>query len=103
MIHVHCTNSVQINVVSINMVTETRGKLSSGLLYRKDYFIAPFFAQCLPNHATFELGLLNKIKIRYKKWGGQNIVCPLGVKKWGGHVPPVPHQITPMATPLHWA
>ena len=36
-----------------------------------------------------------------KKWGGQNIVCPPGVKKWGGRggVPLVPHQITPMPGP----
>ena len=55
------------------------------------YFIVQFSAQCLPNHATSKLGLLNKIIKRVKKWGGQNIVCPLGVKKWGGHVPPPPN------------
>ena len=32
-----------------------------------------------------------------EKWGGQSICCPPLYKKWGGHVPPVPH----LSTPLH--
>ena len=81
-----------------NFVEESGGGEIHGFLagQRKNYCIAPFFAQCLPTHTTSKLGLSKKINIRVKKWGGQNILCPPGVKKWGGHVPPVPHQITPM-------
>ena len=31
-----------------------------------------------------------------EKWGGQSICCPPLYKKWGGHVPPVPHLSTPI-------
>ena len=34
-----------------------------------------------------------------EKWGGQSICCPPLYKKWGGHVPPVPHLSTPLSPP----
>ena len=33
-----------------------------------------------------------------EKWGGQSICCPPLYKKWGGHVPPVPHLSTPLGS-----
>ena len=34
--------------------------------------------------------------LKRKKWGRHGILCPPRLKKWGGHVPRVPHQIAPM-------
>ena len=34
--------------------------------------------------------------LRRKKVGGHDILSPPRLKKWGGHVPRVPHQIAPM-------
>jgi len=36
-------------------------------------------------------------KPKEKKVGGHGVLCPPCLKKWGGHVPRVPHQIAPMA------
>ena len=42
-----------------------------------------------------------KINMKIKSWGGQNILCPLLQKRWGGrgHVPPVPHLVTSLSPP----
>jgi len=36
-----------------------------------------------------------------KKVGGHGILCPPRLKKWGTHVPRVPHQIAPMREEQH--
>ena len=86
-----------MNTMGVIFFAESEGTIHGFFAgRRKNYVIAPFIAQCLPRHAPSTLGLSKKSKSG-KKVGGQNIVCPPGVEKWGGgHVPPAPHQIMPM-------
>jgi len=43
---------------------------------------------------SFETSRIQNLKT--KKWGVHGILCPPRLKKLGGHVPRVPHQIAPM-------
>jgi len=45
---------------------------------------------------TFIFETSPNTKPKEKKWGGRGILCPPRLKKCGGHVPRVPHQIAPM-------
>jgi len=45
---------------------------------------------------TFIFETSPNTKPKEKKVGGHGILCPSRLKKWGGHVPRVPHQIAPM-------
>jgi len=53
------------------------------------------------SHKTWQTSLLflkplHMQNVKRKKLGGQGILCPPRLKKWGGHVPRIPHQIAPM-------
>jgi len=55
------------------------------------------------SHNTWQTSLLflKPLQIqtlKRKKWGEPDMLCPPRLKKWGGHVPRVPHQIAPMAS-----
>ena len=45
-----------------------------------------------PRSCNMKIRPIKKYQVSVKKWGGQGIVCPMGMK--------IPHQIAPMHRPL---
>jgi len=60
-----------------------------------DHLNEKLFRQNVTN-ITFSFETSPNMKPKEKKVGVHDILCPPRLKKWGGHVPRVPHQIAPM-------